>query len=318
MRVFVAGATGVLGRALLPALVAQGYETIGLARTPEKLLTVSQMGAKPVRGDVLDSERIARIVEQTQPEVIINLATRIPLKLRVNLDHWKENDQVRVVGTRNLLEAARAADLRLFVQESVDQVSETQGDGWISEDAPRSKHAFLHATEQMEDMTRDANLPATLLRFSVLSAPDLWHTQQSVTAIKRGLLPIIGDGGAFVSMVHVADAVGAILLALEKPDIAAGQTFNVVDNEPGRMRDILPFAAQLLHAPAPRTVPPMMAKMIVGALTIDVLTQSHRMSNAKIKRLLGFGPRFPTYRETWTQIARDIGTRDIAPSEDLK
>ena len=114
-------------------------------------------------------------------------------------------------------------------------------------------------------------------------------------------------------MLHVSDAVQAILLALEKPELAAGQTFNVVDNAPDRMRDILPYAAQLLHAPTPRTVPPLMAKMIVGALTIDVLTQSHRMSNAKIKQILGFEPRFPTYRETWTQIARDIGNRDLPP-----
>ena len=318
MRVFVAGATGVMGRALLPALVAQGHETIGLARTPEKLLAVSQTGAKPVRGDVLDEERMARIIEQVQPEAIVNLATRIPLKLRVNLDHWKENDYVRVAGTGNLLDAAHCGGLRLFVQESMDQVCETQGDDWIDENSPRSKHAFLHATEQMEDRVRASGLPTTILRFSVLSAPDSWHSQQSVTAIKRGLLPIIGDGSAFVSMIHIADAVQAILLSLEKPDLAAGQTFNVVDNEPGRMRDILPYAAQLLHAQPPRTVPPLMAKMIVGALTIDVLTQSHRMSNAKIKQTLGFEPRFPTYRETWTQIARDIGTHDIAPSEDLK
>ena len=318
MKVFVAGATGVLGRALLPSLVALGHEVYGTGRTPEKVLAVAQMGATPVRADVLDAERIARAVGDVQPDAIVNLATSIPLKLRVNLDHWKENDRVRLEGSRNLLAAARNPNLRLFVQASADQVCDTQGDGWITEQSPRSSHAFLHATQEMEDRVRASGLPATLLRFSVLMAADSWHTQQSVTALKRGLLPVIGDGGAFVSMVHVADAVQAILLALQKPELAAGQTFNVADNEPARMRDILPYAAQLLHAQPPRTVPPLMAKMVVGALTIDVLTQSHRMSNEKIRNTLGFAPQFPTYRESWTQIVREIGASDFAASDDLK
>ena len=318
MRVFVAGATGVLGRALLPALAALGHEVYGTGRTPEKVLAVAQMGAKPVRADVLDADRIARALSEVQPEAIVNLATSIPLKLRVSLEHWKENDRVRVEGTRNLLAAAKNSNLRLFVQESVDQVCETQGDGWITEKSPRSSHAFLRATQDMEDRVRASGLPATLLRFSVLMAADSWHTQQSITALKRGMLPVIGDGSAFVSMVHVADAVQAILLSLQKPELAVGQTFNVVDSEPARMRDILPYAAQLLHAFPPRTVPPLMAKMVVGALTIDVLTQSHRMSGAKIRQTLGFAPQYPTYRKSWAQIVRDIGGRDFAASEDLK
>ncbi len=318
MRVLVAGATGVLGRATLPALKAQGHEVYGLARTPEKMLNVAQMGATPMRGDVLDAARMMQVVAEAKPQAIVNLATSIPLKLRVNLEHWKENDRVRFEGTRNLLTAGRDASLRLFVQESTDQVCETQGDGWIDENATRSAHAFLYATEQMEDMIDASKAPAAILRFSVVNAPDSWHTQQSVTAIRRGLLPIIGDGAAFVSMIHVYDAAQAIALCLQNPDAARGQTFNVVDDEPARMRDILPFAATLLQAQPPRQVPPLMAKMIVGALTIDVLTQSHRMSNAKIKKALGFAPRYPTYRETWAEIARALGNREIAASDDLK
>ena len=319
MRVFVAGATGVLGRALLPALIAKGHTVFGLARTPEKMSIVTQLGGKPLHGDVLDAERLRLIITKIQPEAIVNLATKIPLKLRLNKDHWQENDEVRLQGTSNLLKAAGfALGLKLFVQESMDQVCETQGDRWIDENAPRSRHPFLHATLQMEDMIRTAKLPATLLRFSVLNAPDSWHTQQSVTAIKRGLLPIIGDGSAFVGMIHVADAIQAIVCALQQPGVSAGQTFNVVDDAPSRMRDILPYAAQLLKAPPPRTVPSLMAKLIVGALTIDVLTQSHRTSNARIKHCLGFAPRFPTYRETWADIVQTIGSHNFASSEDLR
>lgn len=327
MRIFVAGATGLLGRTLIPLLIAEGHTVVGLARTPEKLLAVAQTGATPLRGDVLDAATISRTIADAHPDVIVNLATRIPLKLRVSLDDWKENDRVRLEGTRNLLAAVKAtskstikpdAGLRLFIQTSSDQVCAPQGDQWIDEQAPLNRHPFLHATEQMETLVRSSNLPTTLLRLSVLNSANSWHTQQSIMALRRGLLPIIGDGSAFVSMVHIQDAVQAILRALQQPEKAAGETFNVVDNEPVRMRDLFPHAAKLLNGPPPRTVPQMMAKLIVGSLTIDVLTQSHRMTNAHIRQRLGFEPQYPTFRETWAQILQEIGDREFATSEDLK
>ena len=121
MRVFIAGATGVLGRALLPALIAQGHVVIGMAHTPDKMKVVTQLGGLTLHGDILDAERLGRIITKVQPEAIINLVTKIPLKLRLNLDDWKENDRVRLQGTSNLLKAAgHAPNLKIFVQEKQD------------------------------------------------------------------------------------------------------------------------------------------------------------------------------------------------------
>src|SRR5690348_14609127 len=103
MRVFVAGATGVLGRALLPLLKAAGHQVFGLARTPEKLLQVSGQGTEAVRGDVLDAEAMRRLAREIQPEAMVNLATVIPLKLRIVPKDWEPNDRVRVEGATNLL-----------------------------------------------------------------------------------------------------------------------------------------------------------------------------------------------------------------------
>src|ERR1051326_3420034 len=182
MRVFVAGATGVLGRALLPQLKAAGHEVFGLARTPEKLLQVAGLGTVAMRGDVLDADAMRRLVRETQPEAIVNLATIIPLKLRINPKEWEPNDRVRVEGTANLLAAGQEVGVRLFVQESVGYVCQSQGAGWIYEDAPRSTHPFLHATLQMEDMVQSSALPTVLLRLAALMSADSWHTQQSVAA----------------------------------------------------------------------------------------------------------------------------------------
>lgn len=318
MRVFVAGATGVLGRASVPQLLAAGHEVFGLGRTPEKLLRVKMMKAEPMRGDVLDADAMRRVIKEVQPDAIVNLATAIPLKLRLNPKDWGLNDLIRREGTANLLAAARDADLKLFVQESAIYVCRPQEADWITEESPLTDHSFLRATIAMENSVRAATVPATILRFAALMSADSWHTQQSATALRRGLLPIIGDGANFVSLIHAQDAARAIVCALANPKMAAGQTFNVSDDAPAPMREILPVAAQLLNAPKPRSAPLLMAKMIAGAITVEVFTASYRLANTKIKQTLGFHPKFPTYRETWTEIAREINGLDFAPSDDLK
>ena len=198
MRVFVAGATGVLGRALLPQLTTAGHEVIGMARTPER------------------------------------------------------------------------------------------------------------AALKMENIARSPYGPVCLLRIAAFLSADAWHTQQSVLALKRGLLPIIGEGANYVSQIHAFAAAQAVLCALANPDAAQGETFHVSDDEPAPMRDIFPYVAKLLHAPAPRHVSPFIARTIVGACTVELLTASYRMSNAKINRALGFTPRFPSYRESWQEVLREL------------
>ncbi len=317
MRVFVAGATGVLGRALLPRLVAARHEVTGLGRTPEKLLDVVRLGAKPERGDVLDGAAMRAIIEKIKPDAIVNLATEIPLKLRVTPKDWELNDRVRTEGTHNLLQAAKASNLTLFVQESVGYVCAPHPTGWLNETSPLSNHPFLAATQKMETLVRQSGVPSVILRLAAVMSAESWHFQQSVVALRRGLLPIVGNGSAFVSLNHADDVAQSIALALENPTIAAGKIYNVGDNEPASMRDILTYAAQCLRASAPRQVPEFMAKMIVGSLTLDVFTASYRMSNAKIRQELGFAPKYPSYRELWQQLAQEIGSKEFAASPDL-
>ena len=277
-----------------------------------------RLGAKALRGDVLDPEGIRRLICEAAPEAVVNLATAIPLRLRIDPRDWERNDRLRVEGTSNLLAGAQEAGARLFIQESVGYICRPQGVGWIEEDAPLSTHPFLKATIQMEDLARSAPVPTTILRFGALMAADSWHTQQSVAALRRGWLPIIGEGDAYLSLIHVEDAAQSICRALESPAEAAGQTFNVVDEEPAPMRDVFPYAARLLGAPAPKHMPPFVAKMTVGAITVDILTASYRLRSEKIRRALHFTPRYPSYRQTWKQIVEEIGGREVKLSDDLR
>lgn len=305
MRVLVAGATGVLGRATVPALLAAGHEVYGLARTPQALLTVDKMGAQAVRGDLLDAISLKATVDAARPEAIVNLATAIPRSLKIVPSEWEPNDRLRIEGSANLRQAAQNHALRLFVQESVGYICRSQGSAWITEESPLNDHPFLQATRTMEAESQRSSLPMTLLRFAALADAHAWHIEQSIAMLKRGLLPIIGTGDAYVSLIHAQDAAQAIACALAQPEQAAGQIFNVVDDVPAPMKEVWPFVARLLHAPAPKHVPPILAKMGVGALTLEILGASYRMSNTKIRQTLGFSPRFPSYREIWTQISNE-------------
>ena len=317
MRVFVAGATGALGRATLPALMAAGHEVFGLARTPEKLLLVAQMGAETVRGDILDAQTIRSRISDIRPEAIVNLATAIPLRLKIDPEDWKMNDRIRTEGNANLLAAAQEVGVRLFVQESVGYICMPRGAEWIDEDSPLSYHPFLRPTLQMETQVRSASVPGVLLRFCALMAADSWHTRQSVGALRQGMLPLIGEGEAYLSMIHAVDAAQAIVCTLAAPEAAAGRTFFVGDSQPAPMHEVFPYAARLLHAPTPKSVPPFLAKMAIGATTFNILTASYRISSSAIRNTLGFTPRYPTYRETWQQIAQEIGEQPVNLSGDL-
>jgi nucleoside-diphosphate-sugar epimerase len=318
MRVLVVGATGVIGRAAIPRLIEAGHQVIGLARTPEKLLLVDRMGADAARGDILDAAIVRRVLLDRSPDIVVNLATAIPMSLKIDPKEWELNNRIRTTGTLNLLRACEAAGVSLLVQESVGYVCESRGTDWITETSARSAHPFLTATVEMEDIVRAGPVPSTLLRFGALLSADSWHTQQSVAALRRGMLPIIGQGEGYLSLIHAGDAAQAIVCAVQRREAAAGETYNVTDDAPATMAEVFPFAAGALNAPMPKSVPPFLARMVVGSLTLDILTASYRMSNAKIRAELGFSPQFPTFQEIWKEIATALSLRDVVAYPQLQ
>jgi len=317
MHVFVVGASGVLGRAAIPRLLAAGHQVTALARSPEKLLAVEKMGSRSLRGDILDGNGLARALSDQRPDVVVNLATAIPLRLKIDPRDWELNDRIRATGTANLVRACEAAGVSLLVQESVGYVCEPRGADWIDEDSPLSAHPFLRATVEMERIVRGSAAPGVLVRLGALMSADSWHTQQSIEALRRGTLPIIGDGSAYLSMVHAQDAAQAICRIVDSPGISAGKTYNVCDDAPAPMAEVIAFAARLVGGPRPKSVPAFLAKMAAGAVTVDVLAASYRMSDARIRADLDFAPAYPTYRETWTQVAAALANHVHAAARDL-
>jgi 2-alkyl-3-oxoalkanoate reductase len=301
MRVLVAGPTGVLGRPTVRRLVRAGHEAVGLVRSDEKAALVRSLGGAAVRGDVLDAESVLEAARGA--EAVINLATAIPTARVERRSAWELNDRVRREGARNLIRAARRVGAQVYVQGSVLYVYGDHGESWIDEEASTTSHPMIDSAIEAEEATREANgdgLATVILRFGTPYARDAWHTQLLVDRARKRELPILGDGRGFWSLIHADDAARATVLAMEDgPD---GAIYNVADDEPVRMADLVTYLAELLGAPAPRRVPTMAARLLAGNDVTSLLSSSIRLSNRLIRDELGFEPAYPSFREGLAEV----------------
>ncbi|HEX8101691.1 MAG TPA: NAD(P)-dependent oxidoreductase [Solirubrobacteraceae bacterium] len=312
MKVFVAGATGVLGRALVPQLVARGHEVVGMTRSASKQDLLRGLGARPVVADALDPDAVAAAVAAAEPEVVVHQLTA--LSGRFDLRHvdrfFAATNRLRTEGTDHLLAAALAAGARRFVAQSYAgwPAARTGGpvkdeDAPFDPDPPKQLQAALDAIHHLEAaVTGAAGLEGVVLRYggfygpgTTLSAdPDAEHTR----AIRRRQFPVVGDGGGMWSFVHVDDAAAATAVAVER---GRRGIYNVVDDEPAPARTWMPELASVLGAKPPRRVPRWVGRLLAGEAATVMLTEVRGASNEKAKRELGWRPRYATWRQGFAQ-----------------
>ena len=310
MRVFVAGATGVLGRRLVADLTARGHDVIGLVRDEAGERRVRNRGGEPRYGDVLDPETLESAVGNA--DAIIHAATAIPTSQNPSEEAWALNDRVRREGTRNLLAAGRGADINRFVLESIVWVARQPDGSRFDEDSPphpneRSRSA-LDAEERVLEARTESEFAATILRCGFFYAPDAAHTRQFGRDLIAGDLPIVGGGllgrrDVPLSWIHVDDAATAFAAAV---DAGVSGRFHVVDEEPASPAAFLRGLADRLEAPNPSRVPGWLAKFFVGRDTVRLLTNPMPTSNDRFRAATDWEPTYPTYRagldavvETW-------------------
>jgi nucleoside-diphosphate-sugar epimerase len=313
MRVFVAGATGVLGRALVPQLVGRGHEVIGMTRSSSKQDLVRGLGARPVVVDALDPEAVAQAVGSSEPEVIVHELTalsgtpsardmrhpeRSPLAIMTN--------RLRTEATDHLLDAGRAVGARRFIAQSFTAFR------WARTGAPVLTEAepldpdppgplrpvlvgILHVERAVTSIEWGEGL---VLRYggfygpgtAISAAPDA----PIAASLRKRWFPIIGDGGGIWSHVHVEDAATATGLAVERGEPGI---YNIVDDDPAPVREWLPALASALGAKPPRRIPRWLARLAAGEAATVMMTESHGSSNAKARRELGWEPRYPSWRQ---------------------
>jgi len=305
MRIFLAGATGVIGRQLVPLLVAEGHDVVGTTRSPAKLDALRAAGAEPVVLDALDAGATRAAVDDARPDVVIHELTALPQRIdprKIERD-FVLNDRLRSEGTRYLVEAARAAGARRIIAQSIAFAYAPGPPGTVrvesdpllaTDEAPKSFRRSTRALADLERSVLDAR--GLVLRYGYFygGGSAIARTGSMGADIARRRVPIVGRGSGVWSFVHVADAAEATLAALSR---GQSGTYNIVDDEPAAVSEWLPALADALGAPRPRRVPTLVARLVAGSYGVAAMTRAQGASNERAKRELGWQPRHPSWRE---------------------
>jgi 2-alkyl-3-oxoalkanoate reductase len=308
MRVFVAGASGVIGRPLIPKLVAAGHEVTGMTRSEARGEKVRAAGARAAVCDVFDAESVRAAVQEAGAEVLVHQLTALPDRMDFrDPEIYTATNRVRTEGTDVLLDAARAAGARRFVCQSISFTYLPVGSMVKSEDdplmkeAPGSFGAAARAVIEMERRVLEADgLEGLVLRYGFFYGPGTFYGDEGSTTadVRRRRMPIVGKGTGTFSFVHVDDAADATVLAVER---GAPGVYNVVDDEPAPMSDWLPALAAAAGAKPPRRVPVWLAKLLAGRGVASFALELRGASNAKAKRELGWEPAHPSWRSGFAE-----------------
>jgi len=317
MKIFVAGATGVLGRQLVPQLVAGGHEVVGMTRSASKQDLVRSLGARPIVADALDPDAVAQVVAAAEPEVIVHELTALSGKMSArDMRHPERSpmatmtNRLRTEGTDHLLAAGRAVGARRFVAQSFTAFRWARTGGPVlteadplDPDPPAALRAamvgILHVERAVTTIEWGEGL---VLRYGGLYGPGTAISRAPdapmAAPIRKRLFPIIGGGGGVWSHVHIDDAAAATVAAIEhgQPGI-----YNIVDDDPAPVREWLPVLARALDAKPPRRIPRWLGRLAAGETATLMMTDSRGVSNEKAKHELGWELRYPSWRQGFAQ-----------------
>ena len=308
MKVFVAGATGVLGRELVPQLVARGHEVVGMTRSASKQDLVRSLGARPVVADALDPDAVAHAVASAEPEVIVHQLTALSGESGPrHIDRFFETtNRLRTEGTDHLLAAGRAVGARRFVAQSFGGFRFARTGGPVQTEAepldpdpPASLRAMQAGYLYLEQAVTSIEWgDGLVLRYGGFYGPgtaiSLAPDAQMAAPVRKRRFPIVGDGGGVWSHVHIDDAATATAAAV---DHGESGIYNIVDDDPAPVREWLPVLASALDAKPPRRIPRWLGRLAAGETATIMMTDVKGASNEKAKRELGWQLRYPSWRQ---------------------
>jgi nucleoside-diphosphate-sugar epimerase len=316
MKVFLAGATGAVGKRLVPMLVAAGHQVVGMTRTPEKAGVLRAAGAEPVVADALDGDAVRNAVMQARPGVVIHELTALA-RMR-DLKHFDREfeitNRLRTEGTEHLIAGAQAAGAERFVAQSfTGWPNDRSGDRLKDESdeldttPPEAMSRSLDAIRRLEQMVAGAaQLTGVVLRYGALYGPgtSLGEGGEMTEMVRQRKLPIFGEGTGVWSFLHIDDAAQAAMLAMERGNSGL---YNIVDDEPAEVSDWLPDLARALGAKPPRHLPAWLGRLVIGDAGLSMMNSVRGSVNTKAKRLLRWQPLYPNWREGFR---RGLSARD--------
>ncbi len=297
MRVFVAGGTGVIGRRLVPQLVARGHQVIATTTSPTKVVRLEQFGAEGIVMDGLDAAAVGEAVAAARPDSIVNQMTGLSethagrVNPRKPERFFAATNRLRSEGIDHLLAAAEATGVTHVVAQGHASMNGIRQGGWVkTEEDPLEVVEGTKAINHLEDAVVKAG--GAVLRYGGFYGADA-HDDQ-VKFVRKRLVPLVGGGTGYFSWVHVDDAASATVLAVEQQ---AKGVFNIVDDEPAPVSEWLPYLAECAGAKPPRRVPVWLARLLAGEMMVGIMTEGRGFSNAKAKGELGWELKYPSWRE---------------------
>jgi nucleoside-diphosphate-sugar epimerase len=312
MRIFVAGATGAIGKQLVPRLVADGHEVHGMTRSESKKAMLRELGAVPVVADALEVGQVAEAVASARPDVVVHELTAIgALDLRHFDRDFALTNRLRTEGTDHLLSAARAVGVRRFVAQGVAGYGmyARTGAAVKREEDPldstpvRDMSETLSAIHHLERAVLGATwTEGIVLRYGAFYGPgtSMAPGEEQVELVRKRKFPLVGDAAGVWSFIHVADAAEATVAAIEH---GSRGVYNVVDDEPAPVAEWLPALAQTLGAKKPMRVPKFVGRLFAGEAGVVMMTEIRGASNAKAKRELAWRPAHPSWRQGFAEAA---------------
>lgn len=296
MRVFVAGGSGVMGRRLIPQLVAKGHQVTATTTSPAKLGLLDRLGADGVVMDGLAAAAVGEAVAAAHPDVVVNQMTGLSEahagkpNLRNASRFFEMTNRLRSEGNDHLLAAAEATGVAHFVAQSHASMNGKREGGWIkTEEDPLELIEGTKAVEHLEEAVVRAG--GVVLRYGGFYGPGAWDDQ--LRLVRKRLVPLVGGGTGHTSWIHIDDAAAATVLAVEQ---RATGIYNIVDDEPAPASEWLPYLAECAGAKPPRRLPAWLVRLLAGEMAVGMLTQGRGFSNAKAKRELGWQLRYPSWR----------------------
>jgi nucleoside-diphosphate-sugar epimerase len=304
VRVFVAGASGAIGRPLIRQLVEAGHQVTGTTRREDRAGEIRSAGAAAVVCDVFDAAALEAAVREASPEVVVNQLTSLPEDFNPRKIDYKPTNRVREEGGRNLMRAALAAGARRYVTQGIAFIYAPEGE-WIKdedarpyEDAPAPFDGTARAMLAHErEVLGTEGIEGLVLRYGQFYGPGTYYTPGSgsiAKQVEKRMLPLVGPGTGMASFIHVEDAAAATVASLDQ---GAPGIYNVTDDEPAPVKDWLPLYAAALGAKPPRRVPVWLARLGGGKMAVQFGVHMRGASNAKARQALGWEPRYPSWRQ---------------------
>jgi 2-alkyl-3-oxoalkanoate reductase len=307
MKVFVAGASGVVGRPLVRQLVEGGHEVAGMTSRSENAGAIEAAGAASVVCDALNAQAVAAAVRDAAPEVVISQLTRLPRDYNPRKIDYGPSNRARTEGGHNLMEAATAIGARRFITQSIAfiyapegaMVKDEEAEPWIDPPEPFADGARSTLDHERE-VVEATGIAGLVLRYGQFYGPGTYYASDGSVAeqVRRRRFPIVGSGRGTFSFIHTEDAASATVAAVDR---GSPGIYNVVDDEPAAGREWLPVYAEALGAKPPRRVPTWLARMVAGRFAVMMATELRGASNAKAKRELGWEPRYPSWRTGFSE-----------------